>query len=161
MSLWSSSIDLNDWKDYLEEVDPDNTLTTTEKYELISEMLDTYLDDERLNLSIQLDNPILIIANIGLWYGRRQGYKIINSGKISDILYSDGDEVTWYADRYNVRSTVYHHDGTNYLLYREIKPNVNIDNLLNKIYSGKPISSKTLSYYTRSIRPHVAKVYGW
>ncbi len=41
-----------------------------------------YLDDERMNLDVQLSQPILVIADLGLWHGRRMGYKEIPSGNI-------------------------------------------------------------------------------
>ena len=33
--------------------------------------------------------------------------------------------------------------------------------MLNKIYSQQYVSQSELNYYTRSIHPDVAKVYGW
>ena len=32
---------------------------------------------------------------------------------------------------------------------------------LDDIYNGREISRSKLNYYTRSIRPYVAKIYGW
>lgn len=162
--IWSNDFEVDDWKDYFTELYPDKdweTLDYSEKYDIISEANSEYLNDERRNLDIQLNNPILVIANLGLWNGRRSAYKIIKSGNISDILYSDCDYNEWFADTHNVRCIASHHDGTNYYLYREIKPDVNIDNLLNKIYNGENITSQMLSHYTKSIRPYVASVYGW
>jgi len=121
---------------------------------------DLYLDDERANLDITLDNKILCIASMGLWNGRKQGYKILTNN-IKDILYSDCDYCSWYSDGYNIKAKLVHHDGTNYIEYREIKNNDNIDNLLNDIYNGKTISRARLNYYTKSILPKVSKVYGW
>ena len=46
------------------------------------EINNRYLDDERVNLNIQLDQPILVIADLGLWNGRRTGYQEISSGNI-------------------------------------------------------------------------------
>lgn len=121
----------------------------------------TYLDDERYNLNKYLDGRILIIADLGLWNGRKQGYKIID-GNISNILYdNDADFIEWYADQYNIRATAHHHDGTNYYLYREIREDRNIQILLDDIYNGREISRSKLNYYTRSIRPYVAEIYGW
>jgi hypothetical protein len=112
-------------------------------------------------LNIQLDNSILVIADLGLWNGRRQGYKIIQSGNIQDILYSDCDYVEWYSDGYNIKAKMSHHDGTNYIEYREIRGNVNIDNLTSKIYNNMDVSRAEINRYTRSLLPYVAKVYGW
>jgi hypothetical protein len=120
-----------------------------------------YLDDERMNLNKVVDGRILVIGDIGRWNGRAQGYKIVNSGKIADILYSECDYVEWYGDGYNIRSTGIHHDGRNYAEYRVIREDRNIENLLDDIYAGKEISRAKLNYYTRSLYPYVAKVYGW
>lgn len=120
-----------------------------------------WLDDERENLNIQLENPILVIADLGLWNGRKQGYKIIESGNIKDILYDECDYVKWYSDGHNIKAIASHHDGTNYYEYREIRDMDNIRNLLELIYCGKKISRSKLNYYTKSIHPHVAEIYGW
>ena len=165
--IWSN-IDLNpeDWRKDYEEVarenewdedtsDPDNL------WQYIIATHNTYLDDERYNLNKYLDGRILIIADLGLWNGRKQGYKIID-GNISNILYdNDADFIEWYADQYNIRAAAHHHDGTNYYLYREIREDRNIQILLDDIYNGREISRSKLNYYTRSIRPYIAEIYGW
>ena len=43
-----------------------------------------YLEDERVNLNIQLPQPIICIADLGRWNGRFSGYKEIASGNIRD-----------------------------------------------------------------------------
>ena len=48
-----------------------------------------YLDDERMNLDIQLDKPILVIVDLGLWNGRYSGYKEIKSGNIKESRKSE------------------------------------------------------------------------
>lgn len=121
---------------------------------------DYYLEDERMNLDIPTDGRILIIADLGLWNGRRQGYKIIN-GNVRDILYDEADFVEWYSDGYNIKATAHHHDGTNYYEYREIREDKNIDKLLDAIYNGEEITRRQLNYYTKSLHPYVAEVYGW
>jgi hypothetical protein len=155
--IWSSDIgDINDWH-----YDNDEDLSEETKYEMTYEDNAITLDDERMNLNIQLDNPILIIASLGLWDGRRSGYKIIQSGKISDILYSDCDDAEWYTDGYNVKCIARHHDGTNYYEYREIKDMNNIDKLTDKLYNNEDVDRDLINRYTRSIVKHVNKVYGW
>lgn len=165
--IWSN-IDLNpeDWRKDYEEVARENEWDedTSDPDNLWQYMIathNTYLDDERYNLNKYLDGRILIIADLGLWNGRKQGYKIID-GNISNILYdNDADFIEWYADQYNIRATAHHHDGTNYYLYREIREDRNIQILLDDIYNGREISRSKLNYYTRSIRPYVAEIYGW
>lgn len=159
--IWSNrNLDINDWKDFLEEEYPEVT-DEYEQYELISEMNMEYLRDERCNLSEKVDGRILVIADLGLWDGRRQGYKILDN-TISDILYDeDGEYLEWYGDGYNIKATVSHHDGTNFYEYRVIREDRNIENLLDAIYNGEEINRKKLNYYTKSLYPYIAKIYGW
>ena len=124
------------------------------------EMLSMYLEDERGNLNIATDGRILVIADLGLWNGRRQGYKILGN-KASDILYDDADYVEWYGDGHNIKATAAHHDGTNYYEYRVIREDRNVENLLNAIYNGEEITRKKMNYYTKSLYKDVAKIYGW
>lgn len=165
--IWSNmNLDIEDWReDYKEscenndmEYDPNDEYAI---YEWMMETNNEYLDDERMNLNKVVDGRILVIGNLGLWNGRVQGYKIIGSGKISDILYSECDYAEWYGDGYNIRSVGVHHDGRNYAEYRVIREDRNIENLLDDIYDGKEISRAKLNYYTKSLYPAVAKVYGW
>ena len=82
---------------------------------LMYEINGDYLDDERANLTVQLSQPILVVGDLGLWNGRRMGYKEIPSGNIRDCLYSDTDYSTWYVDRLgDLRCDAIHHDGTNF-----------------------------------------------
>lgn len=167
-TIWSNiNLDIEDWRDgykeYLEmnnmeDEDPDDEDAIREwAYELNNE----YICDERVNLNKKVDGRILVIGDIGRWNGRVSGYKIIDSRKISDILYTECDYVEWYGDGYNIRCTAHHHDGTNHYLYRVIREDRNIDNLLDAIYNGEEITSSKLNYYTKSLYKDVAKVYGW
>ena len=126
--IWSDlDLDYEDWRADLEADYPE--LTEDERMMLMHEINGGYLDDERANLNIQLDQPILIIADLGLWTGRHMGYKEIASGNIRDCLYSDRDidYSTWYVDRLgDLRCDAIHHDGTNHLLYRTYKPGVTL-----------------------------------
>ena len=160
--IWSNmDIELKDWQEFLEEEYPDVT-DENEQYRIVYDMNDEYLNDERLNLDKKLDGAILVLADIGKWNGRVSGYRVISSGNIKDILYDDNvDYIKWYSDGYNIKATAMHHDGTNYYEYREIRDGVNIDTLLSRIYNGDFISRRSINYYTKSILPAVAEVYGW
>ena len=160
-------LNIEDWadgyKEYLEmndieDKDPDDEHAI---YEWMCETNNYYLDDERCNLNKKVDGRILVIGDLGRWNGRVSGYKIIDSCNIRDILYSDCDYMEWYGDGYNIRAVGHHHDGTNYYLYRVIREDRNIDNLLDAIYSGEEITNKKLNYYTKSLYKDVANVYGW
>lgn len=165
--IWSNrDIDFEEWKECLIEYqeengydNPDN-VTDIEVWGFIYESLDNQLGDERWNLNVETDGRILVIADLGLWNGRRQGYKILNRN-VSSILSDDAEYVEWYGDGHNIKATAAHHDGTNYYEYRVIREDRNINNLLDEIYRGKEITRKKLNYYTKSLYPYVAKVYGW
>ena len=161
--IWSNyNLDYDDWKDDLEENYPD--LSEQDRMMLMYEINNDYLDDERINLDIQLSRPILVIADLGRWNGRFDGYKEIESGNIRDCLYSDTDYSTWYVDkRGDLRCTAIHHDGTNYYLYRTYKDGVSdeqIENLKCKIYNGQATRAD-ITRITRRLGDEIGKVYGW
>lgn len=167
-TIWSNmNLNIEDWKDgykefleinEIDDCDPDDE---DEIYEWMIETNSEYLGDERLNLNKEVDGRILVIADLGLWHGRRSGYRIINSRNIKDILYCNEEYGEFYGDGYDIRGTETHHDGTNRYLYRMIREDRNIENLLDAIYKGEEISRSKLNYYTKSLYPYVAAVYGW
>lgn len=166
-TIWQNiDLKIEDWKDdYKEyiEINKFKALNPENENEIYDYMIDTnnlYLDDKRLNLDKEIDGRILVLGDIGRWDGRCNGYKILDNN-ISSILYTDCDYCEWYSDGYNIKFTGCHHDGKNYYTYRVIREDRNIENLLNDIYDGKEITRKKLNYYTRSLHPYVAEVYGW
>lgn len=122
--IWSNeNLDLDDWREDLQEQYPD--CSEDELYRIMCETNADYLSDERVNLNIQLSQPILVIADLGLWNGRRMGYKEIPSGNIRDCLSGGYDYTTWYVDKKgDFRCDDIHHDGTNHYLYRVYKDGV-------------------------------------
>lgn len=161
--IWSNYyLDYEDWKEDLEADYPD--LSEDERIALMYEDNGIYLEDERINLNIQLSRSILVIGDLGLWNGRRMGYKEIPSGNIRDCLYGDDDYMTWYVDRLgDLRCDTSHHDGTNHYLYRVYKDGVSetqINNLKQKIYYGRAARSD-ITRVTRRLGDYIADVYGW
>ena len=160
--IWSNYFNYDDWKYNLAEQYP--KLSENERIALMYEINGDYLDYERSRLDIQLSRPILVVGDLGLWNGRRMGYKEIQSGNICDCLYSDTDYVTWFVDRNgDFRCDAIHHDGTNHYLYRVYKDDVSetqIDNLKEKIYYGKATRTDIVRV-TRRLGDDIAKVYGF
>ena len=160
--IWSDDLDYDDWKEDLEEQYPE--LSDDERFEMMYEINNGYLDDERCNLNTQLSRPILVVGDLGLWNGRRMGYKEIESGNIRDCLYSDTDYSTWYVDKKgDFRCDAIHHDGTNHYLYRTYKDGVSetqIDNLKEKLYCGTA-TRKDITRITRRLGDEIANVYGF
>ena len=156
---WDEVLDYyrDEWKEQTEDPCDDAVLL-----DLIYEADSLLFSDERMNLNKVLDGEILVIADLGRWNGRFQGYKVIGSN-LQDIMTAatKDDDFHIYSDGKDIRAEGRHHDGTNYYLFREIKNGVDISALLDDIYNGKEISNRRLGYYTKSLAPYVASVYGW
>lgn len=165
--IWSNcNLDIDDWREayaeFLEMNDMDDDPEDEDAiYEYMLKTNAEYLDDERMNLDKVVDGRILVIADLGLWFGRRSAYRLIESRNIKDILEMHHDYSELYSDGYNIRKNESHHDGVNHYLYRVVREDRNIDNLLDDIYNGREISRKKLNYYTKSLYRAIADVYGW
>lgn len=161
--IWSNHhIDYEDWREYMEEEFPD--LSDDERYYKMLEINDGYLDDERMNLDIQLSQPILLIADLGLWNGHHSGYKEIQSGNIKDCLYPHHDYATFFVDRLgDLRCEDIHHDGTNRYLYRVFKDSATDEqryNLEKKLFLGTATQAD-ITRVTQRLGDAIGKVYGW
>lgn len=167
--IWQNyNLDLEDWKEGLLEnrelnelpTDVDDDTLREEMYELNN----NYLDDERMNLNIKTEGRIVCIADVGLWNGRRMGYKLYGHN-IKECLefFKDCDYADFYVDRYDFRCKQTHHDASTYAVFRELKPNLSsnqVDNFLWKIYNGKA-TQKDITRYTNSLKERIKKIYGW
>lgn len=160
--IWSNrDVDLKDYADFFAEEFKGKTLTETEKWREVQDLLDIYFEDERMNLNKCVKGNILVIADLGLWHGRRKGYKLLNSNNLKDIMCLNDNYITYYSDGKNVKAIGTHHDGTNLYEFRIIREDRNIQNLLNKIYNQQEVTRQQINYYTESLHPYVAKIYGW
>jgi hypothetical protein len=166
--IWSNiNLDIEDWRDdykeYLEmnEIDDKDPNDENAIYNWMIDTNDCYFDDECVNLNKKLEGKILCIADLGLWNGRRSGYKILGTNLNTIFNIGSFDYAEFYGDGHNIRAIEHHHDGTNYYLYRVIRDGRKIDKLLSAIYNGEEISKSKLNYYTKSIYKDVANVYGW
>lgn len=148
-------------KEFLSEVYPEMEQTEENITDEIYFRIDQWFDDERLNLSKKLDGRIIAIASMGLWNGRKSGYKMLGNN-LNEVLTSTigCDEKEVYCNAYNVYAQGYHHDGRNHVEFREIREDRNIDNLLNKLYSNEEVTRREINYYTKSLRPYIKQVYG-
>ena len=141
--------------------DEDEPIDVDWARDLAYDLNNEYLGDERFNLDIDT-NDIIAIGDIGRWNGRVKGYKEIGRN-IADCLYSDCDYVTWYVDRDDFKCHEIHHDGENYITYRERKNDIeweDWDDFLDMLYRGTA-TQEDVDKYTNSLRPQIAQVYGW
>jgi hypothetical protein len=86
--------------------------------EIINDNFNISIDDARTSLNMLDYDKIYVIADLGLWNGRRSGYKIINT---DEILYTDCDFFTWYVKDGDLKFDGVHHDGNNFYTYYGIK----------------------------------------
>lgn len=149
------------YKEFLSEGNPEIEQTEENITDEIYFQIDQSFEDEKSNLYKQLNGRILAIASIGLWNGRKSGYKILRNNLNEVLTSSIGcDEKEVYYDAYNVYAEGYHHDGRNNVEFREIREDRNIENLLDKICSGQEVTRREINYYTRSLRPYIKQIYG-
>lgn len=171
--VWSDAdLNLDDWRDDLLENAEVNgyDLDPNDEDALYKEMVETnerYLEDERVNLDIQLDRPIVVIAKLGLWDGPHNAYKEIESGNIKDCLYSlcgSNCTDTWYVDAYgDLRCDETHHDGTNHYRYRVWREKVSEagkERFRTAVLEGRATNTM-ITNYTKSIGVEIADVFGW
>lgn len=75
--IWTTEVE----KGLIRELMSDYGISEAEAETMAAEDTSTLLMDEKENLDIKTDHPILVIADLGLWNGRRPGYKILPSRK--------------------------------------------------------------------------------
>lgn len=168
-TIWQNyQLNLEDWKEGLLEnrelnnlpTDVDDDTLREEMYELNS----NYLEDERMNLNLQTEGKIICIADVGLWNGRRKGYKLYGYN-IGECLafFKDCEYADFYVDRYDFKCKQTHHDGTTFGVFRELKPELSSDQadaFFWKIYNGT-VTQRDITRYTRSLAKRIKAVYGW
>lgn len=125
-----------------------NKFTIYDDNENTSEDLCFIMDD----FDIKTKNVIIAIADMGLWNGRKQGYKILGEN-IKDIFSVNEDNNKYYCDGKDLKAVCVHHDGTNYITFREFKDisQTQIYNFLRKITSNQPLTYQQLHRYTSSL----------
>ena len=98
--IWESDYDVKDFEDSFDEFEVPEEVRDEYAFRIHYE----YLEDERMNLDIELEENIVILADLGLWFGRRDAYKEIGNN-ISEVLSTNDDYITWYVDGNEVYTT--------------------------------------------------------
>lgn len=163
--LWSSEIDFDAWRDDYREDYPD--ATDDEIDEMINDQNYDDLVYEREILNINLPEPIIVIADLGLWDGRRTGYREIagNIAKCLDTRVSSSYSSTWYLDdRNDLVCDDCHHDGTNHYLFRVWKKTTTPRqraNFISKIMTGETITRRDITRLTERLGDAICAAHGW
>ena len=108
-----------------------------EDYEFLNS--DYSYDDAFCEMNISVPEKIVVIADLGLWDGRRCGVKELGNN-VAQCLQTECDYATWYIDSSDLRCDAVHHDGTNHYLYRVWKENISEAtkrNFIMKVIDGK------------------------
>ena len=154
--IWSSCFDMADYEDFLNECYPEVT-DEYRKYKIVSEMNCENLEDERRNLDYH--HPIIGIADLGLWNGRRQAVGLFKN--LKDILTTNCDEAEWFVEGNTLKGTMWHHDGTNYVsyyLFRDDLPGA--DKFVEDLKDGVKVSKSRMYKYCKSAGKVVREIYG-
>lgn len=127
-----------------------------ENFEYVEDMLHYHLIDD-----------IIVFADLGLWRGRVKGYKEM-SNQLNEILtVFNGDMYSLGLDNYNLVAKDCHHDGTNYYIFRQWKPEVSEETrekFLDEVYENKLTEKefkRKLTRYTKSLKDIVTKLSGF
>lgn len=164
--IYSSREDYNEnemrsaYKEFLS--DNDLVEDDYDYFRFVENELEARYSEEENNLSMPC-GQIIAIADLGTWRGRISAYKLSNKHNLNAIfaMLGDGDDVEIYVEGNDVKATVRHHDGVNYITFREVRDGRNIKKLTNKIYYQEPISRQMISAYTKCLGDKVKQVYGW
>lgn len=115
--------DFDDWKDELSIDYPD--YTEQELMDVMYENNAYWLEDEKRNFDIDLPENILVIATLGLWNGRRQGYKQLSNNLSQCFSVCQHDYQEYFVDESgDLCATDSHHDGTNHYTFRMYRKGV-------------------------------------
>lgn len=129
-----------------------------EIYDEINECNQIALKDDRFEFATRTKNVegnIIAIADVGRWNGRKAGIKLLDS--LEDIIdfMTRYDSFELFIDRYNLKGIGHHHDGTDYLTFREIKPKFDYEHVETMFFNINETKDERIqNYYTRSLRKY-------
>lgn len=108
---------------------------------------------------VDVSTDIIVFADLGLWYGRREGIRVLGPNvKACFRAEKDCDYVTWELNAFNLISTQSHHDGTHYLTYRRMKDNKHTDLIVEKMRRGE-LTKRDISRYTVSLKHTIERIW--
>ena len=154
--IWESNPDPDDYAEAFMEYDDGRDI-----YQFVYDEVEQWLDDEKCNLDVDCEQ-IVCIADVGLWDGRRVGFRFLGTNVKSIFMSDSCDRHTYYSDGDEVRCDAVHHDGTNHYLFRMLKEDVDKDDFEGAFLEArKGELDAVVEKYTDILAPIVNKVYGW
>lgn len=153
--IWQSDFNVEDFRDYLEEYHPEIE-DDYEQFLCVAQLVDVYMDDERMNLDIPCD--IIALADLGRWNGRFKGFKLLNN--INEIFDTDREMACFFVEGRHLQAILSDHDGTTYITYLEIKRDAP-DSFRDQLKYGNYPTPSQIRRYCRALGRTVRNVYGW
>lgn len=165
--IWSSDIDIDDWKDdYIEQMsddDPDfnpDEVTDHEVYVWADELNWMYLDDERENLKhLVYPNGLVVFGSIGRWDGSYSGLSPVDGNSVADCLYFETPGAEYFVEDGDLQSIEVDHDGRSHFTYRALtEPWHELERMLD--YEDITVRD-LIDNYTIKLGKAIGDVYGW
>lgn len=165
INIWNNNFDtieeiVDDMKHEEEYEDwDDSQMFWEEAYGINNE----YLNDEKVLLDIELDQPIIAAADLGSWNGHSIRIGTSFGSNVRDIFKAmrnpDYIECSFFIEDRNVFFEGSHHDGRNRVMFRKLKKGVNIDDITDDVTHKDQFWSNYFDK-TESIAPEICEVYG-
>lgn len=153
--------------DYREQISSgDFTEEEMSLQDYVNERVSTFYDDEIMNLHKDIPNGIIVIGSLGLWDGRKLAYREKEYNNLNDCLKEHNDNCylkVYFDDEGELIAEESHHDGTNYLTYREWKDGVTEEQkevLKDALYYHYTNYLDIMEKYTNKMGHYVAEIYG-
>ena len=121
------------------------------------------LEDERANLGCERTGTIFVAADLGLWNGRRPGFRFIEGNGSLDRVFDAfcGDCFSLYVEDGELKGEDVHHDGRNLYTFWEVVDRDAADEISDLVYSGGEIPDGLLRQGLRPLGPAVSGIFGW
>ena len=140
-----------------------NTYDEDDFEEYCQEINDEYFDDDfgdygNWKCSPLANQKVAVIGSLGLWDGTKKIYPEVFENLQKAVYACLEDYNNIYEDQYgNLHIEAHHHDGTNYILFKELKSNVDSDSMENDLIWSNLTPDEfedKINFYTKSLRKY-------
>lgn len=131
--------------------------TDDEIYDEINECNAITFKDERFEFVTRdkhIEGTVIAVANVGRWNGRKDGIKVLQGFEDVMDFMTRYDSFKIYIDRYNIKGIGHHHDGTDYLTFKEMHPRYFRNDIEDIFISYDGDVDRFVKNCTRSLRKY-------
>jgi hypothetical protein len=155
--LYDSSVDNYD-KDEVAEYLREDLIDEPDEDDIYEYIQDSkqieYQDFEELLECIDedIEGHIVAVADVGRWNGTKFGIKELRSIRDLFDVFQNVDDVKVFLEDGELKAEGYHHDGTNYVTFREILPEYYYEDIEEVFYDKQDnAKEEILTKYTKPI----------